>query len=262
MPTDPQDGNRSLNSKFPIPGQRPSATSLPVVVASDQSPIPVTVTGMSNDVNIHDSNGNALDHNGAGALKVDGSAITQPISAASLPLPAGASTSANQATANASLASIDGKLTAPLSVTGPLTDVQLRATPVPVSAASLPLPTGAATAANQATEIVSLASIDSKLSSPVTTRGERASSASVNRVASSASNVSLLASNASRKGAIFYNDSAQSCFLKFGATASSTDFTVKMAPGATFIVDDSPIYTGQIDGIWDVANGAMQVTEL
>lgn len=85
---------------------------------------------------------------------------TQPVSVATLPLPTGAATAANQATANASLSSIDSKLTAPLSVTGPLTDVQLRATPVPVSgtvavsnfpatqavsAASLPLPTGAAT---------------------------------------------------------------------------------------------------------------------
>lgn len=37
----------------------------------------------------------------------------------------------------------------PLPVTGPLTDVQLRATAVPVSAASLPLPSGASTAAKQ-----------------------------------------------------------------------------------------------------------------
>ena len=42
-------------------------------------------------------------------LKVDGSAITQPISAAALPLPTGASTSANQTTTNASLSSIDTK---------------------------------------------------------------------------------------------------------------------------------------------------------
>lgn len=34
----------------------------------------------------------------AGAVKVDGSAVTQPVSAASLPLPAGAATSANQTT--------------------------------------------------------------------------------------------------------------------------------------------------------------------
>lgn len=50
-----------------------------------------------------------------------------------LPLPTGASTSALQSTGNASLASIDSKLTSPIAVTGPLTDAQLRATPVPVS---------------------------------------------------------------------------------------------------------------------------------
>ncbi len=51
------------------------------------------------------------------------------------------------AAAEASLASIDTKLTAPLSVTGPLTDAQLRASAVPVSLASSPLPAGAATEA-------------------------------------------------------------------------------------------------------------------
>ena len=64
-------------------------------------------------------------------------------------LPTGAATSANQTTANASLSSIDSKLTSPLAVTGPLTDAELRAAAVPVSTASLPLPTGAATSANQ-----------------------------------------------------------------------------------------------------------------
>jgi hypothetical protein len=100
-------------------------------------------------------------------------ADTQPVSAASLPLPAGAATSAKQDTGNTSLASIDGKLTNPLPVSGPLTDAQLRATPVPVSgtvtatggltdaelraspvpmsAASLPLPTGASTEATLST---------------------------------------------------------------------------------------------------------------
>jgi hypothetical protein len=43
------------------------------------------------------------------ALKVDGSAVTQPVSAASLPLPAGAATSALQSTGNTSVASVDTK---------------------------------------------------------------------------------------------------------------------------------------------------------
>lgn len=47
--------------------------------------------------------------NQTNALKVDGSAVTQPVSAVSLPLPTGAATSANQTTANSSLSSIDGK---------------------------------------------------------------------------------------------------------------------------------------------------------
>ena len=45
-------------------------------------------------------------------MKVDGSAVTQPISAASLPLPTGAATSALQTTGNASLATIATNLPA------------------------------------------------------------------------------------------------------------------------------------------------------
>lgn len=43
----------------------------------------------------------------ANPLVVDGSGVTQPVSAASLPLPSGAATSANQTTGNTSLAAID-----------------------------------------------------------------------------------------------------------------------------------------------------------
>lgn len=86
---------------------------------------------------------------------------TVPVSAAALPLPAGAATSANQTTEIAGLVSIDATLAlikaktdnldvalSTRAVTG-LTDTQLRASAVPVSAASLPLPAGAATAALQ-----------------------------------------------------------------------------------------------------------------
>jgi hypothetical protein len=118
---------------------------------------------------------------GTNALVVDGSAVTQPVSASSLPLPTGAATSANQTTANASLSSIDSKLTSPLTVTGPLTDTQLRASAVPVSgtvtanagtgtfavsAASLPLPTGAATE-------TTLSSLNTKVPSNLTVTSTR-----------------------------------------------------------------------------------------
>lgn len=47
----------------------------------------------------------------------------------------------------------------PVPVSGPLTDTQLRASAVPVSAASLPLPTGAATSANQASELTLIGAV-------------------------------------------------------------------------------------------------------
>lgn len=49
-----------------------------------------------------------------------------------------------------------------LAVTGPLTNTELRAAPVPISASALPLPTGASTSALQTTGNGSLSSIDGK----------------------------------------------------------------------------------------------------
>lgn len=60
-----------------------------------------------------------------------------PVSVASLPLPTGAATAANQVTANTTLSSIDSKLTAPINVVGPITDAELRASPVSVTATDL-----------------------------------------------------------------------------------------------------------------------------
>ena len=91
----------------------------------------------------------------ASAVPVSGTfwQSTQPVSAVSLPLPTGASTSALQTTGNSSLSSIDAKTPSLSSGRVPvesnlvqgLTDTQLRASAVPVSLSSSPLPTGAAT---------------------------------------------------------------------------------------------------------------------
>lgn len=71
-----------------------------------------------------------------------------PVSAAALPLPAGAATEATLALIKAKTDNLDVALST-RAVTG-LTDAQLRASPVPVSAAALPLPAGAATEATLA----------------------------------------------------------------------------------------------------------------
>lgn len=81
----------------------------------------------------------------ADVLSVQGvvGGIAQPISAASLPLPTGAATSALQG-GGLPAALVGGRLdvnigaSTSIAVTGPLTDAQLRATPVPVSATITP----------------------------------------------------------------------------------------------------------------------------
>lgn len=138
-------------------GQKVMGASVPVVIASDQTAIPVTgsfTPSGTQDTNEIQLAGTAIDVNSGNksagtqriviatdqpqltnALKVDGSGVTQPISAAALPLPLGAAISANQQTD--ALTNTQLRLT-PVPVsgtvsTGGLTDVQLRATPVPVS---------------------------------------------------------------------------------------------------------------------------------
>ena len=133
----------ALNVKIPVLGQTNMGGSLPVAIASNQSALSV--------------------NDGGGSLTVDGSVsvsnfpATQPVSAAALPLPTGAATSALQTTGNSSLSNIDTKLTGPFPVTdngGSLTvdgSVSVSNFPAtqPISATALPLPTGAATAAKQ-----------------------------------------------------------------------------------------------------------------
>lgn len=94
----------------------------------------------------------------AGRVPVDGSGVTQPVSGTVSVT--GVSTSANQTTANASLASIDGKI--PVLVSG-RQPVDGSGVTQPISATALPLPTGAATAANQATEITALGTLHTDL---------------------------------------------------------------------------------------------------
>ena len=89
----------------------------------------------------------------------------------------------------------------------------------------------------------------------------RASAATLSNVASSASNGALVAANANRLGLLVFNDSSAVLYLKYGETASTSSFTVKIAAGAYWEMPQ-PIYVGQIDGIWASANGAARVTEL
>lgn len=93
----------------------------------------------------------------------------------------------------------------------------------------------------------------------------------VTSVAASATSVNLLAasvynsSGGVRRGVIIFNDSAGTggaiLYIKFGTTASTTDFTVRIAVDNYY---EMPLdgYTGRIDGIWASAAGAARITVL
>lgn len=151
-----------------VAGEGPTGLETPISVDASGAVNVVITAGIVDPLPVADALAEAS------LASLDGKTVTvdtSNVTITSSALPTGAATAALQTSGNASLASIDTKLTAPLSVTGPLTDTQLRASAVPVSLSSVPLPTGAATAANQVTEIASLASIDSKLTAPLSVTG-------------------------------------------------------------------------------------------
>jgi len=89
-----------------------SATALPLPSGASTSSAQATANGhLSTLAGAVSGTEVQVDIVSSATLNVDGSATTQPISATALPLPTGASTSANQVSGNSSLSSIDGKIT-------------------------------------------------------------------------------------------------------------------------------------------------------
>ncbi len=130
---------------------------------------------------------------------------------------------------------------------------------------------GAATATNQTdgsqkTKLVDgsgniITSTSNALDVNVKSMTNGAASSAVTSVARSASSQTFLAANTNRKGATLYNDSGALLYVKFGTTASSSDFTVRLASQSYYEIPFS--YTGRIDGIWASAGiGDVRITEL
>ena len=192
-----------------IVGQNTMANSLPVAIASDQTAIPVTQSGTWNINNITGT-------------------VTLPTGAAT------ESTLAAKAT-EATLQSIDGKITA------------CNTNSVTIGA---PLPSGTNNIGD--VDVLTLPDIAIKTYS----------SSAVTSVVSAAVSTSILASNVNRRMAILVNDTDKNAYVKLGATASTTSFSYKLTPGQTLELP-IPIYTGAIDAIWDSSpTGSMRVTEI
>ena len=152
-----------------------------------------------------------------------------------------------------------------------------------ISVGSSALPAGAATAANQVLEIAALGLLateatlvtratEATLLAVLAALGPLASSTSTSTPAPipvSVVNVTLLAAGPTRRGATIVNKSLVSTlYLKCGATATTSSFTVILEPGPAGTTRRSyyevPFhYTGIVDGIWDLADaaGSAVVTE-
>lgn len=82
-------------------------------------------------------------------------------------------------------------------------------------------------------------------------------------VAASATSVALFADDADGNvvGRSVHNDSAAVLYLKYGATASTSDFTVIVGAGGLYEFP-RPVYNGVVHGIWSSATGNARTTEV
>jgi hypothetical protein len=262
--TNPEDitgggGGGSSTITAPL-GSKVSAQAVSVVVASDQSAVPVSAaslplpTGAATAAKqpalgtAGSASADVLSVQGIAsmtALKVDGSAVTQPVSAASLPLPSGAATAAKQpALGTAGSASADV-----VTVQGVASMKELLVQLIAGTAAIGKL------AANTAGVFIGEILVS-------------ASTGATTNVAASASSVTVLAGNSSRKGATIVNDSTSVLYLRMttaGSAASSTSYSYYLpgtnASGVPSTLEVPYRCTDTITGIWVSATGNARVTE-
>lgn len=264
----------------PLTDTQLRATPVPVsgTVAVSNFPaiqtIAISQTGTNNDVEVVNGAGAAAVNiqDGGNSITVDGTVAvsnfpaTQPVSGTvTVVQPTG--TNLHVVVDSAPTTSVT-QGTSPWVVSGTVT-------------ANLGTIDGAATEATLATRLA-----DATFTSRINTQGQKTMAAStpvviasdqsaiavtstpaasvtsaVTRVATANTSHQLVASNAARKGLIFYNDSTSQQFIKFGTTASQTDFTLRMSTQDYYELPQ-PVYSGRIDVLGTNSNGAIQVTEL
>jgi hypothetical protein len=156
---------------------------------------------------------------------------------------------------------VDGPLTnqelraTPVVVGGPLTNSELRATPVVVGG---PLTNSEL----RATPVA--------VGGPLTNAELRASPINVAvgprtpttiSVPGADSSVLLLPPNTSRRGLMVNNQSTSKLYLSFSNPASAGNSFLKMDPDGFLLLDQQMITTNAIYGIWTSSTGSCQITE-
>jgi hypothetical protein len=100
-----------------------------------------------------------------------------------------------------------------------------------------------------------------RVAGSVTTSIAQPSTGTITSVAVSTVSATALAANASRLGAAFWNEGANTVYLKLGATASTVSYTVRIGLNSFYELS-FPAYTGIIDVITNAAAATLLVTEL
>jgi hypothetical protein len=206
------------------------------------------------------------------ALKVDGSAVTQPVSGTVAVT--GVATAANQTTL---IGHVDGLETLVGTTNTTLTTIDGRVDGVEALLTTIDADTGNLAGILTAVQIIdnivagSEAQVDIVAALPAGTNNigdvdiatvPRATTVVDVSLASAATSAQLLAANANRIGLTLTNTDANAVYVYFGTTAVATKFTVKI-PADGYYEMPQPIYTGRIDAIWAVdGSGSLIGTEL
>lgn len=242
----------SIDTKTPALGQALATSSVPVVLTAAQLTTLTPVAGLT------DAQIRATPLPISGTVTVNTGLTDAQIRATALPV-------SGTVTTNATLAAETTKVIGTVNIAAAQAVTANAGTNLNTSALTLEttqlamsakLPATLGQKAMAASIAVTVASDQATI--PITET--RPASATLANVASSASNVTLLVSNSARRMATFFNDSTSVVFIKFGATASATSYTVQVQASGYYEMP-FPTYTGIIDGIWSTANGNMRVTE-
>lgn len=96
----------------------------------------------------------------------------------------------------------------------------------------------------------------------VAIKADTVAAPSLSVLASLATSAQALALNGTRRGLICINTDANAVYLKYGTTASLTDFSILISGNGGYWEMPWPIYTGRIDAIWAAdGSGSLYMTE-
>lgn len=87
--------------------------------------------------------------------------------------------------------------------------------------------------------------------------GNSGLTSTVSTVGAATSTTTIAAANSSRVSVKIYNNSTANLFVREASGGNSANFSYKLLPGDTLIVDD---YKGILTGAWSAVNGGAQVT--